>query len=490
MGRRVGGSALAAFAILAIVGGALNGAAAALPGSRSATPAFTVTPESPVAGAWVYTPTALPLRNGDVQMAPTAGGQVYVLATQHQPDGARSVLALLDARGRPRGGWPMAISGTTCDPSRGGLGSWDPSPDLLVAPDGSVRVVCSAGSGGATSYGGVRVFAFDAHARALPGWPVDLDDYDWNLAPRMVGTRFVALSAEHGREPPYPAALWIQSIAADGSLTIGTRYEIPDTTGFTQHVLGSDGFAYLAVRSGSSTRIVAIDLGGVRPGWPVTVKYPVAGLVFGPPGLVHMVTERGGGARTQLRALTSSGRAVATAAAILPVGWMSAWQGEGEGEPVALVARDGSTWMFGMRGSRTLVYALDPSGRVRAGWPRDVTPRLVSVGAECGPSATGCGWWLSRPAVGSGDVLYLAREATSASTGGSIVALGPNGKVRAGWPVTLRRPGSEFWTVEIGTDGTIFALAVEPEAGGHTSATILAITPDSTVRWSTTVVEP
>jgi hypothetical protein len=34
------------------------------------------------------------------------------------------------------------------------------------------------------------------------------------------------------------------------------------------------------------------------------------------------------------------------------------------------------------------------------------------------------------------------------------------------------------------------AFAIEPEAGGASSASILAIAPDSTVRWTTTIVDP
>ncbi|MBF8289922.1 MAG: hypothetical protein HW391_890, partial [Chloroflexi bacterium] len=58
------------------------------------------------------------------------------------------------------------------------------------------------------------------------------------------------------------------------------------------------------------------------------------------------------------------------------------------------------------------------------------------------------------------------------------------------WPVELRRAGSEFWTVVVGPDGTVHALAIEPEAGGGSSATILAIASDSSVIYGTTVVEP
>ena len=87
-------------------------------------------------------------------------------------------------------------------------------------------------------------------------------------------------------------------------------------------------------------------------------------------------------------------------------------------------------------------------------------------------------------------MIYLPLAATSAKKGGSLVAVGPDGKILSGWPVTLTRPGAEFWSVVVGSDGTVYALTIEPETGGKLSATILAIARDSTVLSRTTVVQP
>jgi len=62
--------------------------------------------------------------------------------------------------------------------------------------------------------------------------------------------------------------------------------------------------------------------------------------------------------------------------------------------------------------------------------------------------------------------------------------------MRPGWPVEPKRPGSEFWSVVVGSDGTAYALAIEPETGDASSASILAIAPDSIVLWTTTIIEP
>ena len=56
--------------------------------------------------------------------------------------------------------------------------------------------------------------------------------------------------------------------------------------------------------------------------------------------------------------------------------------------------------------------------------------------------------------------------------------------MRPGWPVELKRAGSEFWSVVVGPDGTAYALAIEPESSPTSSASILAIAPDSTVRYT------
>jgi hypothetical protein len=41
----------------------------------------------------------------------------------------------------------------------------------------------------------------------------------------------------------------------------------------------------------------------------------------------------------------------------------------------------------------------------------------------------------------------------------------------------------------VGPDGTVYALAIEPEPSDASSATIIAIAPDSTVIYATTIVD-
>ena len=56
--------------------------------------------------------------------------------------------------------------------------------------------------------------------------------------------------------------------------------------------------------------------------------------------------------------------------------------------------------------------------------------------------------------------------------------------------MSTEEAGAAFRSVVVAGDGTAYAVGVEPEAGGGFSATILAIASDSTVLWTTTIVEP
>jgi hypothetical protein len=151
------------------------------------------------------------------------------------------------------------------------------------------------------------------------------------------------------------------------------------------------------------------------------------------------------------------------------------------------VAEDGTAFLVSEEGGTT-VYGLDAVGNVMAGWPyRDTIGLQWSYNP---PGDTGGSTRRSEPAVGPGNVLYLLHPPRAATRGGTIVAIGPDGRVRPGWPVLLKRPGSVFGSVVVAPDGTAYALTIEPEGGARSSATILAIAPDSNVRYTTTIAEP
>jgi hypothetical protein len=184
------------------------------------------------------------------------------------------------------------------------------------------------------------------------------------------------------------------------------------------------------------------------------------------------------------------GRSVVVGPAELPVLVSDAFDGASLGGGSApLVARDGTTFVLGEPDGRTMAFALDATGQVKDGWPYLGDVGLGRKGA-CTGLDQGCGTWQATHAIGPDGTLYLIQAAPHDRTGGSVVAIAPDGTVRPGWPVYLTRAGAAFWSVSVGSDGTVYALAIEPEARDRTSATILAIAPDSTVRSRTTLIEP
>ena len=160
------------------------------------------------------------------------------------------------------------------------------------------------------------------------------------------------------------------------------------------------------------------------------------------------------------------------------------------GSPQApVVAQDGATFVYSELDSA--IYAIDPSMATVQDWPFEPGAPLAIArpGLESEHEAGYCPAPVV-PAVGPDRTLYLALEARDRTVGGRLLAVGSDSQVRAGWPVDLLRRGSEFWSVVVGPDGTVYALAIEPESGGSSSATVLAIASNSTIRYRTTIVEP
>jgi hypothetical protein len=254
--------------------------------------------------------------------------------------------------------------------------------------------------------------------------------------------------------------------------------------------LGPDGTAYLLAYSNSAptdSEITAFDMSGVHEGWPVQVMGHPSGLAFGPDGATYVTETGNGGKSSRILVFGPDGRSLSIGSEVLPVMATGAYQGAGpfDGAPPPVVVEDGTTYLV-TEDRGTTVYGLDATGQVMAGWPYR---EAVGLQWEYCPPDTGGSCRRPDPAVGTG-ALYLLHPPRSATLGGSIVAIGRDGLVRPGWPVVLTRGGSHFRRVVTAPDGTVYALAVEPEVGDSSSASILAIGPDSTVIWTTTIVEP
>ena len=155
--------------------------------------------------------------------------------------------------------------------------------------------------------------------------------------------------------------------------------------------------------------------------------------------------------------------------------------------PAPVVAGDGTTFLWSDVDPD--VFALDASLAVRAGWPYRPPSAIEHPNPWRGIDGLNC----PQPAIPAGGpdgTLYLTLQARNRDVGGSVIAVGRDARIRRGWPVELKRSGSEFWSVVVGPDGTAYALAIEPESGGRSSASVLAIAPDSTVVYATTIIDP
>ncbi len=406
-----------------------------------------------------------------VLMVPGPGGTLFVSIPR--PGG--SVLALLDSSGRPRPGWPIAVK----DSTECGL--------LLPVADSSVRVVCTLENPDGNMFSPVSAFAFDSNGKLITGWPVAVEGFFFSG--RMVGddlTLFTRRSLGDVVEEGQPTTDGgLMTVAADGVISSGTR--VPE---LGAGAVGPDGVAY-GVTGDDASNIWAVDLSGMRTGWPVTFDGFASGPAFGPGGRVAVIVGSPTNGTSQVLVFDRGGNAVRGRSAAIPIVTVDENWGTAGGCPPwpkpPLVASDGTIFIFSE--ATPAVMAVDPSLKLMPGWPyRPAAPlvlrdeRYVKEDAYC-PS-------LALPAVGPGSILYLPLQARSTKVGGSLVAVGPDGRVRPGWPVELKRAGAEFWSVAVGTDGTVYGLAIEPESSTSSSATMLAIAPDGTVLYTTTIIDP
>ncbi len=417
-------------------------------------------------------------------MAPGQDGTLYVAI----PKSDGSVLTLLDQGGRPLPGWPIEIPGaTSC-----GL--------LLPVADGSVRAVCTLENPG-NLFDPIAAFAFDSTGGPLAGWPVELADF--YMAGRMVGDDLVlAMTWSLGDviaddQPSTEGGLVV--VAADGTLTNGVR--LPDPWSCCVEAvaggpaIGPDGVAYFVgverdadVGFDEVNRITALDLSGVRAGWPITFDGTGSRPAFGPDGQVVVTVSSYVRGSTRVLMFDPDGTASSSAELYLQTSSYAETGGCQPGQPQAPLI-DGTGRIFVWSEMDDRILALDPSLVPRGGWPYQTATTLVRPDSRYIKEDAFCPG-LTVPTAGPDGTLYLSVQAASATAGGNLVAIDPVGRELAGWPVGLRRPGSEFWSVVVGADGTVYALAVELESSRTSSASVVAIARDSSVLYTTTIIDP
>jgi hypothetical protein len=371
----------------------------------------------------------------------------------------------------------------------------------MPVADGSVRIICDGTD--LPKYDNdpsdLRAFAFDATGQSTAGWPV-------RLRPgfgRVIGDDLVYF-AEQWLTDTYNVGMvsheaWVTTVAADGSVRAGKKVPMVESESGERWALGPDGVAYGwlhdyggLTEAPKSSSFIAIGMTG-RIGRTSTELDGLASPpAFDGAGQLHVTVNAGRDRTARTFVLDTNGRAVDGGSRDLGFVATDACDGiEGSCEvPTApLVADDGTTFVVGAHYNSTTAASLDASGAMVAGWPYRSDDGNQGTGI-CAPGDICEGGNLATAALGPDKDLYLIHRATKPSIGGRIVAVGPDGRVREGWPVELERPGAEFWSVVVGASGTAYALAIEPESGDGSSASILALAPDSTVRFVTTIIEP
>jgi len=198
-------------------------------------------------------------------------------------------------------------------------------------------------------------------------------------------------------------------------------------------------------------------------GWPLTFNSE-RGFepVFAPDGTVYLLT---GGPDAQLVALDRAGH-------LMP-GWpLEEPPGSDFGSPAA--GPDGSAYLEECAGATVgcVVHRLDASGRDRSGWPVELTTAFAcSNGGNCAPAGL---------YVGTDGTAFVSHWRDSG--GLQILAIDPSGRIKPGWPVAPGASGGLWWTnVQLGADGTLFMYGI-PDDGVQPDSSIAAFGPDGTLR--------
>jgi hypothetical protein len=403
-----------------------------------------------------------------------AGPDGGVYAAARGGDGV--AVGLFGPDGRVRPGWPVRLNAYFCS-------------SIHAAADGSLRIACSLPESGSEGLEPpvMRIFAIDARGRPISGWPVDIES-GWMI--ETLGNDVAVVIRPYqgdvlpdGEDEPALFAM----IGPDGTRRTGTR-EIPISCCESSTAIGPAA-AYIVNRTHTAARksseLVAFGLDGVE--WRSPIDGIASDPAFDARGNAHVSVWIGDPNRSRTLVFDEAGKVLSSSSEELRISPSNGSAGTGPEWPAApTVAADGSSFLVADTGGARIL-AIGPDGTPSRGWPYQ-TAQWVGYQGECGAGDTGCGLRRVRPAVGPDGTLYVTMTSSKASSGNSLIALSPGGRMRSGWPVGLQRPGAQFWQIVVGSDGGIWTLAAEPDRYGY-DATLLSIAPDSTIRGKVTIVE-
>lgn len=452
---------------------------------RQATgPAAPSTPSGKPPGAtWEYAADAIPASGGSVALASYRLDQVVAVVSEPGDPLAgrpsRSAVTVVDGKGFPARGWPVAVEGWSCDNPNGI--PWPP----VASDDGAVTVTCVSDETPEGRFW-TAAFRFDGSGEVRSAWY--LEGITQDHAPRVVGDQLLAVHRRaDGQEVTLPdgssayryaTTEWLERVGVGSTATKGTA--VPSDVAGGSLAIGPDGIAYDV-----DSKVTAFDMDGLRPGWPVAVDGVPSRPAFGPDGRIYLtvtVNDPDAPATTRLVAIDRGGRVVVESAP-LPIAGTLAWTGAGpDNRPIApLVAPDGSVaYVIGQADGVASVYAIDEAGRVVDGWPYRA-PGAMQTRGGCDPPATGCGEWRADAAVGRDGTLYVPLEQGRSGRGGSAVAIQRDGSLLAGWPGDWCADDA-CWSMVPGSNGSVAAFMLsheEPTADGAVaSAAVLAVGTD------------
>jgi hypothetical protein len=482
--------------VLMLVSGGDDGVAAAPSASRSPQPPSAEASGSPVpsmgpTGSPGPTapptskpdPTPLPISfpvsayTNSVLMTPGPNGGLYVAVPD---DDGSVVLALVGPDGAVRPGWPLRVRTLGC-------------MQLLTAGDGTLRAICDGTPEGEGLQAPVtRIFAYDPAGRSVAGWPVDVEGsmYEYGAPMAVIdGTDLsLVIRVYQGDELPEGVTEPARLVLVDGAGDVRTSDDI-DLQCCDSGVVPGSGVAYVLNRDyfeDGSTQVTAFGLDGEI--WRTSIDAVLSNPAFDARDNAYFTAWHPGSGSHRIVVVNDVGDVV-RASDELPMAVGAGYTGAGPEYPGApIAAPDGSAFVVGYDHGLAIM-ALDPNGQPRSGWPHDAGLDIALHGF-CPSGDTGCGLFDVRPQVGPDGTLFVATMPGELGGGGQLGAIRPTGDPASGWPVGLRRGGSTFWDVVVGSDGGVWALAAEPEATETYSGTLLSIAPDSTVRGRLTITEP